>query len=196
MIWFWSKPSSFLINCHCATKRYPTQLLQSVLFCFLLLTSHVDYPPCLKKCQTSLDSSLGTWPIISFTLLTHMAKRWCLFLSSSARQCTTTKTESRGSFMCAHTRILAMAGVREWQLFCSARLEVWWQFQEHQLIKSSVWSSEYDTLFGHCNHTCCPQVLWVYIIHDLRLHVWLILHGKSKHPHAKCHYSIHNVLQN
>ena len=66
-------------------------------FYFVLpMTSHVDRPPCLKKCQTTV-------PILILPF-----KSWGLFTCACA------------------TRILATASIRERWLFCSARPEVWW----------------------------------------------------------------------
>jgi len=73
---------------------------------FLLpMTSHVERPSCLKKCQTLLDSSLGTvTTVVAFDIA----------------------IELQGLFTCTcATRILAVASYRERRsLFCSARSEV------------------------------------------------------------------------
>ena len=69
--WFWSQPSSFLISRHFATKRY-LHGTSNLFPCFLLpMTSHVDRPLCLKQCQTSLDSSVGTRPSCTHVLLDY-----------------------------------------------------------------------------------------------------------------------------
>ena len=54
MTWFWSKPSS-LISHHFATKWYICSTSNPFPH-FLPMISRDDHPPCLKKCQTSLDS--------------------------------------------------------------------------------------------------------------------------------------------
>ena len=65
--WLWSKPSSLISRCF-ATKRYlhstPNQFP-----CFLPMISHDDRPPCLKKCQTSLNRVRSyTYRVYSFDI--------------------------------------------------------------------------------------------------------------------------------
>ena len=102
---FWSKPSSFLISHHSATKQYLNST--SNLFPrFLPMTSHIDRSPCL---QMSLDSVRScTYHVYSFDIAIWDTR---LFTCTCA------------------TWILATASIRERGLFCSARPEVWWQFE-------------------------------------------------------------------
>ena len=47
--WFWSKPSSFLISRHFATKRYLHSTSNPFPHFLLPMTSHVDLPLCIKN---------------------------------------------------------------------------------------------------------------------------------------------------
>ena len=71
--------SRFLISRHFPTKWYLHGTSTLFPHLLLLMTSHVPYP----SCPHLLDSSLGTWPIIS-SLHTHNK----MSLSSSTATCT------------------------------------------------------------------------------------------------------------
>ena len=107
-----NKPSSFLMSRHFATKRY-LHGTSNPFPCFLLpMTSHVDCPSCLKKCQTSLDSvrscNYCTYHVYPFDV----------------------PFETQGLFTCAcATRLLAATSIPEWQLFRSQCPEVQRQFE-------------------------------------------------------------------
>ena len=63
--WFWSKPSS-LISHRFETKRYLHGTSKPFPH-FIPMSSHDDRPPCLKKCQTFLNSMHScTYRVYSF----------------------------------------------------------------------------------------------------------------------------------
>ena len=131
--WFWSKPSSSLINHHFATKAVRTYTAPPIRFLTFFQWLHTLIAHrALNKCQTSLDSVHScTFRVYLFDI--------AIWDTRFVDGCISNSNISRS--------------IQERRLFRSARLELRQQFE------SGVWSSKYGIyMFIKCvlaNSYCC-----------------------------------------
>ena len=86
--------------------------IHSIVRFLLPMTSQVTCPPCLRKCQTSLDSSQGIRPTICSPFFMLRASKYCPTVSVMRFTCYSNNSHSYQTRWC-----LLHSALPVWQLF-------------------------------------------------------------------------------